>query len=270
MGDIVFAAALSHAPGIAAFPEAPAREKRERFFAAAAEARRRLESARPEVLVVIAPDHFTNFFVDNMPPFCIGLNEKYVGPAEEWLKLEPRTVPGASQVASDILSTSFEQGVDLAFARALKLEHGVMVPLTLLTPRMDVPIVWIMLNCQVPPLPPLQRCWQLGHVLRTVLDRRPERFGIIGSGGLSHHPGAPEMGEIDEEFDQEFLRRMEAPDKTALLSMPSERIDRAGFGAWEIRQWLTVVGAVPERRGHTLMYEAIREWDTGCAITLFN
>ncbi|SRR5579875_170998 len=270
MGQIVFAAALSHAPGIAAFPEAPPRDKRERFFAAANVARQSLELAQPEVLVVLAPDHFTNFFVDNMPAFCIGLNDTYVGPVEEWLKLERRTVPGSSQIAADILLTSFEHGVDLAFAKALRLEHGVMVPLTLLTPAMDIPIVWIMLNCQVPPLPPLRRCWQLGCVLRTVADRRPERFAIIGTGGLSHHPGAPEMGEIDEEFDRTFLRQLERPEKDLLLSMPSERVDRAGFGAWEIRQWLAVVGAVPERRAHTLMYEAIHEWDTGCAITVFN
>lgn len=269
MGEIVFAAGMSHAPGIAAFPDAPPREKRERFFGAAAEAHRRLEAIRPEVLVLIAPDHFTNFFVDNMPAFCVGLNETYVGPVEEWLQLDSRVVQGASNVATDILSTSFEHGVDLAFAKTLKLEHGVMVPLTLLTPAMNIPIVWIMLNCQVPPLPPLRRCWELGRVLRKVIDRRPERFAIIGSGGLSHHPGAAEMGDIDDEFDREFLGCLESPNKDTLLSISPERIDRAGFGAWEIRQWLTVAGTVPERRGHTLTYEAIREWDTGCAITLF-
>ena len=29
------------------------------------------------------------------------------------------------------------------------------------------------------------------------------------------------------------------------------------------------VGAVPERRGRVLAYEAIEEWDTGCAVVLF-
>jgi hypothetical protein len=53
-------------------------------------------------------------------------------------------------------------------------------------------------------------------------------------------------------------------DVNSILSMPYERIDRADIGAWEIRQWLTVAGAIPEFRGHTLAYEAMREWDTGC------
>jgi uncharacterized protein CbrC (UPF0167 family) len=78
------------------------------------------------------------------------------------------------------------------------------------------------------------------------------------------------MGEIDERFDRQFLRDLETMDVNSILSMPYERIDRAGFGAWEIRQWLTVAGAVPEFRGHTLAYEAMREWDTGCAVTLFH
>lgn len=269
MGEIVYAAALSHAPGITAFPDAPPQEKRERFFGAAAVARQALEEARPEALLVIAPDHFTNFFVDNMPPFCIGLNKSYGGPAEEWLGLEYRGVPGAREIAADILSTALDTGIDLAFSETLRLEHSVMVPLALLTPKMNIPIVWIMLNCQVPPMPRLQRCWELGRMLRGVVDRRSERFGILGTGGLSHHPGAPEMGTIDEDFDRKFLGMIERSDRNALLSMRNEHIDDAGFGAWEIRQWLTVAGAVPERRGQILAYEAIHEWDTGCAIALF-
>ncbi|MGA8615211.1 MAG: hypothetical protein WB760_26740 [Xanthobacteraceae bacterium] len=270
MGNIVYAAAMSHAPGIVAFPEAPPIEKRERFFAAASQARQALQKASPEVLLIIAPDHFTNFFVDNMPPFCIGLNESYEGPAEEWLGLKNQRVKGAHVIACDILKTALDEGFDLSFSETLKLEHSTMVPLTLLTPAMDLPIVWIMLNCQVPPMPTLRRCWELGKFIRKVADRRPERFAILGTGGLSHHPGAPEMGEVDENFDREFLHKLEMMNVDSILSMPKERIDNAGFGAWEIRQWLTVAGAVPELRGQTLTYEAMREWDTGCAVTLFH
>jgi Catalytic LigB subunit of aromatic ring-opening dioxygenase len=106
-------------------------------------------------------------------------------------------------------------------------------------------------------------------VLRKIIGKRAERFGIIGTGGLSHHPGAPEMGEIDEEFDRKFLEKVERAEVDEIASMSKERIDAAGFGTWEIRQWMVVAGAVPERRGRTLFYEAMHEWDTGCAIALF-
>lgn len=269
MGTLTYSAAMSHAPGITAFPEAPPREQRESFFGAMQEARLALEKARPEVLVVVAPDHFTNFFVDNMPPFCIGLNERYQGPVEEWLRIDKRVIPGARGVAQEILSTCFDCGVDLAFSESLRLEHSVMVPLSLLTPRMDVPIVWIMLNCQVPPLPGLRRCFELGRAIRRAMDKRPERFALVGTGGLSHWPGAPEGGDIDQAFDREFLGLLETGDVEKILSLSAARIDQAGFGAWEVRQWITVLGAAPERRGRTLAYAAAKEWETGCAVTLF-
>ena len=269
MGSLTYSAAMSHAPGITAFPALPPENQRAPYFAAMEQARQALEKARPEVLIVVAPDHFTNFFSDNMPPFCIGLNERYHGPVEDWLRIEKRVIPGAREVAQDILSTCFDSGIELAFSESLRLEHSVMVPLSILTPKMNVPIVWIMQNCQMPPLPSLRRCYALGQAIRRVIDRRPERFALIGTGGLSHWPGAPEGGDIDEAFDKEFLRLLEAGDTEAVLSISKARMDQAGFGSWEIRQWVTVLGAAPERRGRTLAYAPVREWETGCAVTLF-
>ncbi len=269
MGTLSYSAAMSHAPGMTAFPSAPPREQREPYFAAMNEARAALEKARPEALVVIAPDHFTNFFSDNMPPFCIGLNERYRGPVEDWLRIEKHVIPGARDLAQDILSSCFDAGIDLAFSENLRLEHSVMVPLSMLTPKMDVPIVWIMQNCQVPPLPSLRRCFELGRVIRSVVDRRPGRYALIGTGGLSHWPGAPEGGQIDEAFDREFLELLAEGNPDRILSLSNERMDRAGFGAWEVRQWITVLGAAPERRGRTLAYAPVKEWETGCAVMLF-
>lgn len=269
MGTMNYSAAMSHAPGISAFPNAPPLDQRNLYFSAIDEARIALEKAEPDALVVIAPDHFTNFFVDNMPAFCVGLNENYVGPAEDWLRIDKCNVPGARALAKDILNTCFASGIEPAFSEDLRLEHSVMVPLSLLTPKMDIPIVWIMINCQVPPLPPLRRCFELGRAIRRVFDRRDGRFAILGTGGLSHWPGAPEGGDIDDVFDREFLAMLERGVPEPVLALTNERIDQAGFGAWEVRQWLTVLGAGPERRGRTLAYAAVREWETGCAVTLF-
>ena len=269
MGTIAYSAAMSHAPGMAAAPDAAPAPQRDRFFAAAAEARRKLEAARPDLIVAMAPDHFANFFVDNMPAFCVGLNERYAGPVEKWLGMDPLSVPGAPDFARQLLWTAFEAELETAFSESLELEHGLVVPLQLLTPAMDVPIVWVMINCLVPPLPRLRRCYQLGEIVGKVVERRHERVAVIGTGGLSHAPGAPEAGDIDEAFDREFLALMEKGDGEAVVSLSDERIDKAGFGAWEIRPWVAVLGAVPERRGRALAYEAVKEWDTGCAVVLF-
>ena len=269
MGELVFAGALSHAPYIGAFPDAPPAAQREVFFAAAREMRQRLEAARPDVLIVVAPDHFSNFFIDRMPAFCIGLDERYPGPVERWINIPQTTVPGATAYAKDLLASAFAQGFEPAFAEGLTLEHGVMIPLSLLTPDYQLPIVWIMQNCQVPPLPSLRRCFEFGGIVRSVIDRRPERAAVIGTGGLSHSPGAPEADDLDEAFDREFLALLEAGDLDAILNIPSARIDRAGFGTWEIRQWVTALGAVHGRKARSLAYEAVKEWDTGCAVAVF-
>jgi aromatic ring-opening dioxygenase catalytic subunit (LigB family) len=264
-----YSAAMSHAPGMTAFSDAPSAAQAKRFFAGMDAARKALETAKPDVLVAIAPDHFTNFFVDNMPAVCVGLNERYEGPVEDWIKVEKRKLVGAKDVAKDILWSAFDSGIEPAFSETLQLEHSLMTPLSLLMPKMDIPLVWIMLNCQVPPMLSLRRCYELGRIIRTVADRRSERIGIIGTGGLSHAPGAPELDQIDEAFDREFLSMLERGDTDAILSMPKEKMDRAGFGAWEIRQWVTVMGAVPERKGRVLCYEPVKEWDTGCGVALF-
>jgi aromatic ring-opening dioxygenase catalytic subunit (LigB family) len=270
MGNIAFSAAMSHAPGITAFPDAPPKDQRERFFSAVKTTRDTLSAAKLDALIVIAPDHFTNFFNDNMPAFCVGLNETYVGPSEDWIRIDRRNIPGAPNLAREILDSAFASGIEPAFSETLRLEHSAMVPLSLLTPDMDVPIVWVVLNCQVPPLPSFRRCYEFGQAIRKTIEKRSERIGLLATGGLSHAPGAAEMDQLDEPFDREFLALVERKDVEGILALPNHRIDEAGFGTWEVRQWLVLMGAVPERKGHVLAYEPIKEWDTGCAVVLFN
>jgi aromatic ring-opening dioxygenase LigB subunit len=188
---------------------------------------------------------------------------------EKWIKIADTNVPGAPAYARDLLQTAFANGFEPAASEGLVLEHGVMIPLSLLTPAYDVPIIWVMQNCQVPPLPSLRRCYEFGGVIRSVIDRRDERVAVIGTGGLSHSPGAPEADTLDEEFDRHFLSLLDAGNEDAILNLPSSRIDQAGFGTWEIRQWVTTMGVVRDRRGRSLAYEPIKEWDTGCAVAVF-
>jgi aromatic ring-opening dioxygenase catalytic subunit (LigB family) len=269
MGEISFAAAMSHAPGITAFPERAPRAQRDRFYSAMAEARRRFEMADPEIIVVATSDHFTNLFINNMPAFCVGLGETYKGPAEKWVRLEETDVRGARAFAKDLLETAFDSNLELSFSERLALEYSIMIPLHFLMPDMRLPIVPIIQNCQVPPLPRLRRCYELGQVIRQVVNRRAERVAVIGTGGLSHAPGAPEAGRIDEAFDRDFLAILEKGDTEAAVSLPTERIDAAGFGTWEVRQWVMVLGAVPDRKAQVLAYEAVKEWETGCAVVTF-
>ncbi|MSQ72786.1 MAG: hypothetical protein EXR27_16065 [Betaproteobacteria bacterium] len=269
MGSLVFAAAMSHAPGIAAFTHAASPLQRANFFGATDTLKAAVAAAAPDVMVVIAPDHFSNFFIDNMPPACVTLNEAYPGPVEDWLGIPKVTIKGAPELGRLILRHAFDSGIEPAFSEDVALEHGVIVPLNLVTPGFGVPIVWIMQNCQVPPLLSLSRCYVFGRAIRRAIDASGLRVGVLGTGGLSHAPGAAEADTLDEAFDRDFLDRLDRNAIDELLAIPNERSDAAGFGSWEIRQWVTALGVAHDRTPRTLAYEAVVAWDTGCAVALY-
>ncbi|WP_296555573.1 hypothetical protein [Pigmentiphaga sp.] len=270
MGSLEFAAAMSHAPGIAAFTQAAPAAQRQAFFDAAGTLKTAAAAARLDAMVVIAPDHFSNFFMGNMPACCVSLNERYSGPVEDWLGVPRMDIPGAPGLANLIMQHAYNRGIEPAGAAQTELEHSVIVPLSLVTPAFDIPVVWVMMNCQVPPLMSLPRCHELGRAVRAAIDASGLRVGVLGSGGLSHAPGAAEADRLDEAFDREFLSMLDKGDLDGILSIPAARLDEAGFGAWEVRLWVAAMGAAHDRHPRTLAYEPIEAWDTGCAVAIFD
>jgi aromatic ring-opening dioxygenase catalytic subunit (LigB family) len=269
MGEIVFAAAMSHAPGITAFADAAPQLQKQRVYSALEELGRQLKTCAPDVLLVVASDHFTNFSMAHMSAFCIGTADHYLGPVEDWINIDRIQVPGARAYATALLDEAYANDFDVSFSADMPLEHGVMVPLKFLTSSMDVPIVPLLQNCAVPPLPSLRRCIKLGEVMSKAARRGKERLAVIGTGGLSHAPGAPEAGRIDTAFDTAFLALLQEGNVEALANLSDADVDAAGFGAWEVRPWITVASMVRGRKADVLAYEAVKEWDTGCGVVIF-
>ena len=69
----------------------------------------------------------------------------------DWLKNERTTIPGAPDLGRRLVK-EIMQTVDTAYAEEWKFDHGIMVPLHFLTPRYDLPIIPVNINCQGPPL----------------------------------------------------------------------------------------------------------------------
>ncbi|MEM7501210.1 MAG: extradiol ring-cleavage dioxygenase, partial [Pseudomonadota bacterium] len=247
--SLVYAGCLSHAPGItgrAHLVENVA--KREEFYAKLAKQREEIESTGAEALIVIGAEHFGNFFMSNMPAFCLGLGESYEGPIEdpEWLRIERRTIPGAPDLGRR-LAAEVMQSVDIAYAEEWKFDHGIMVPLNFLTPDYELPIIPVNINCQGPPLTPLHRAWAFGEAIRRAADSVPEKIAVVGTGGISHWPATPDSGKINEDWDREFLDRLMRQDKDALLSYSDEATYAvAGPGGFVFR---TYMGAAPAGAG---------------------
>jgi aromatic ring-opening dioxygenase catalytic subunit (LigB family) len=257
--SLVFAGIMSHGPGMTARADRADPAIREPFFATLGRLRATLEESRPDALIVVAAEHFANFFMNNMPAYCIGMAEEYEGPIEdpEWLRIERRAVPGNPDLSRRIIGKVMER-VDVAYAEEWKFDHGIMVPLNFLTPRFDLPVIPANINCQGPPLTPLARAYDFGRGIREACDAVPERIALVGTGGISHWPATPNSGKINEEWDREFLRRWTCNDREALTAYTDEETLRdAGQGGFEIRTLIAVAGACEGHSGEVLFCEPI-------------
>ncbi|NUQ18877.1 MAG: extradiol ring-cleavage dioxygenase [Sphingomonas sp.] len=257
--SLVFAGIMSHGPGMRAREDRADPAVRDPFFATLDRLRERLEEARPDALMIIAAEHFANFFMNNMPAYCIGMAEDYEGPIEdpEWLRIPRRIVPGNADLSQRIIGKVMER-VDVAYAEEWKFDHGIMVPLSFLTPEFELPVIPANINCQGPPLTPLSRAYEFGGAVRAACDAVPERIALIGTGGISHWPATPNSGKINVEWDREFLRRWAINDRTALTSYSDEETLRdAGQGGFEIRTLVAVAGACEGSMGDVLFCEPI-------------
>jgi aromatic ring-opening dioxygenase catalytic subunit (LigB family) len=265
--SLVFAGICSHAPGITGRARMADQAVAEEYYGAYRGMGDELKAAKPDALIVVAAEHFANFFMNNMPAFAVGMAERYEGPIEdpEWLGIPRGTIPGDVPLSLRLIREMM-QTVDVAYAEEWRFDHGIMVPLSFLTPQYDVPVIPVNINCQGPPLSPLHRAWALGEALRRAADLAPERIALIGTGGISHWPATPDSGKINETWDREFLRRWETNDKPALLSYTDEATLRdAGQGGFEIRTFISVAAAA-RGRGRLQYYRPIPIFAVGCTV----
>jgi aromatic ring-opening dioxygenase catalytic subunit (LigB family) len=265
-----FACALGHAPGITAWRDKAPAAQAERLYAAFGELSRRLETAALDALVLFTAEHWANFFLDHISPFCIGRAASFPGPIEPWLKIERAAVPGEPELAAALLEACQSHDIEPGFAHELHLDHGTMVPLHFLTPRMTLPIVPIVINTLAAPTPAPRRCCALGKVVGEVLRRHPKRIGLVATGGMSHDPGERRHGFIDEAFDHRFLEQMRAGDLTRLESYTTAELAAAGAGALELLNWIALAGATQGACGEVLAYEPVVPWATGIGAMSFD
>ena len=269
--SLVYAGVCSHAPGITGRADLiEDTAQRDRLYAAFDNQRQEIEDSGAEALIVVAAEHFANFFMNNMPAFCIGVGDSHQGPIEDpdWLKIPQANIPGHRDLATRI-TRHVMHSVDVAYAEEWKCDHGIMVPLHFLTPNFELPVIPVNINCQGPPLTPLPRAWAFGAALRAACDALPEKVALIGTGGISHWPATPDSGKINEAWDRQFLDRLVNQDKTALLSYTDEQTyAEAGQGGFEIRTFIAAAAAAGGA-ARIDFYEPIPLFAVGCTVASF-
>jgi 2,3-dihydroxyphenylpropionate 1,2-dioxygenase len=244
--SLVYAGTCSHAPGITGRAHLVENtDKRDEFYANFDEMRKQIEATKPDALMVVGAEHFANFFMNNMPAFCVGMADFYQGPIEdeEWLAIKKQRIPGNPDLSLRLIK-EIMNSVDVSFAEEWKFDHGISVPLNFLTPKYDLPIIPVNINCQGPPLTPVSRAWAFGEAIRRACDSVPERIAVVGTGGISHWPCTPDSGKINKEWDETFLDAFLNQNKEAMLSYNDiDSYNDAGQGAFEIRTFIAIAAA---------------------------
>ena len=218
--------------------------------------REALERARPDVLIMFDTDHLNTFFFDCLPTLAIGVAESFGGPNDEPPALDVRTVPSDLELARHLRAACVADGYDLATTESFDVDHSVMIPLHLLTPHFDLPVVPIFINGHVPPLPSARRAVAFGRAVRQAIDSFPSecRVAVIGSGSFSlevfgpnvapgRNNGVPDPGWAD--FVTGCLR--DGAVGRLIPEATEKRMLRAGNVAGELLNWLALSGATGDR-----------------------
>ena len=268
MADLVGVFASSHGPLIARDWEKLQASSRGWLTASFDELGRRLKVVRPDVLVIVAPDHWTNFFIENLPAVCIGIGSEHDGPPEPFLR--PRfphaTLPGHGGLARHLLRTALLNGFDPALSHHVALDHGFCLPLWRMALDPIPAIVPVMLNSLEDPMPSMARCLEWGRLIAKAVASYPEplRVAILASGGLSHSIGEPTMGEVEEDLDRDCLALLgRAPDGELAAGL-EEKLRHAGNGGHEIRNWVVAHGAAGGRGFDPFAYAPLPDVFVGC------
>ena len=155
----------------------------------------------PDLVVVFGPDHFNGFFYELMPAFCIGSAAEGT---KDW-HLESGKLDVPREIAVESVRYLQSRDFDVALSHAMKVDHGITIPLYKLTGGLDrYPVLPVFINCAADPRPSFRRVRAFGEALGDFLAKQDIKITVVGSGGLSHDPPTPRIDHA-------------APDKTPRL-----------------------------------------------------
>jgi len=210
--------------------------------------RKDLEDAKPDVLIVVANDQFVNFFWNNIPTFFVTVGDEVEGQFTR----HHFHYRNHKELGKAIVRAGMERGIDFSYGEKIELQHTQNVPLYFLLREPKIPILPVYVNTWVDPAPSPRRCYQVGELIRAVAVNSNERVAILATGGLSHFPGSPRIGEIDEGFDHKLLEVLRQGKGKTLMDYSVQDLLQAGDT--EFLNWMVVIGAVDETKASYTSY----------------
>ncbi|HKS50222.1 MAG TPA: hypothetical protein VJT49_34955 [Amycolatopsis sp.] len=228
-----------------------------RCEAALARLREDFRRVAPDVVLIVGDDQRELFTETNQPAMAIsaaasmttGLlddhdSEFLKEAAHSYLMDAEFTFAGHAALAEDLVRGLMREGIDVGWMAdappGTGFGHAYGFPIHQFLQPEPVPVIPFMLNTYYPPNQPSpRRCFQLGRALRAAAAASPveARVAVLASGGLSHFV-------VNEELDRQVLDAIASKDSEALCDIPEALLNS---GSSEIRNWITVAGAMEGR-----------------------
>jgi aromatic ring-opening dioxygenase catalytic subunit (LigB family) len=247
MGQIVAGFGVPHSPHAPEQVRKDPTRSETRLYGRVAEA---IVASRADALIVFHNDHFNTFFLNNWPIFAIGVADKTAGPNDPTVM--PRyDLPVQTALATQIHQHAVAAGFDLSVLRKFELDHSILVPLHFMPPARAIPIIPIIINSFVPPLPSSQRCFALGQAVRAAVEAFPQplRVAVLASGHFSLEIGGPQIepdnrhGVPDPGWTDRVTTLLRDGDiKTLVQEATFQRMQRAGNIGGELLNWIAMLG----------------------------
>ena len=169
--------------------------------------------------------------------------------------------PGEPQLAARIAALLGQAGLPSKVNPSRGFDHGMFIPLMLMFPDADIPVVQLSLNSNLDP----QIHLQLGQALTTLRD---EGVLIVGSGMSFHNMrgyGDPRFGPISDEFDHWLTEAVQAePEqrRQALIDWavaPSARLSHPPRAEEHLLPLMVVAGAAGVDKGQRVFSDRVME-----------
>ena len=229
---------------------------------------RTLETAAPDVVILVGDDQEELFLDDCIPTFSVFWGkESWDRPdfihsdmnvpsraAVLWAfhGEQPEAYPGSPALGRHLIEQLIEQNFDVAqFTRqheSRSLGHAfTFVRRRIMRAANPIPMIPVLINTYLlPNQPSAARCYAFGQALGNAIRTWPgnERVAVIASGGLSHFV-------IDTELDRKVLEGLATSDRHALCSLPKDKLQ---MGSSEILNWIVAGGALESLQMELVAY----------------
>ena len=169
--------------------------------------------------------------------------------------------PGEPQLAARIAALLGQASLPSKVNPSRGFDHGMFIPLMLMFPEADIPVVQLSLNSNLDP----QIHLQLGQALTTLRD---EGVLIVGSGMSFHNMrgyGDPRFGPISDEFDHWLTDAVQAEPAqrrqalTDWAEAPSARLSHPPRAEEHLLPLMVVAGASGADKGQRVFSDRVME-----------